>query len=1055
MFFNIVNPDVISVATPGSKQFKRIKIKRKKTGHQQKCKPTNIWLFLYEFFLSFQIISTLFSPLTECLTSLHLLIQLFIFLSIQLFIFFLSFQIISTLFSTLTECLTSLHLLIQLFLIDWNILHYFQTFVTKFTCLKKNIKCFKRKITKFTCLKKNIKCFKRKICKITTKSIVSFLCSWFRLCCSDLNEAISIFLEVSGLSTILYRYLWIGLKYAPTISLYEIYIHIITLNVFQLMFKTLSLIMFVFSIPFGYSIYVIIVFIQYIKFRLYIFLIQIIYRCLHILFTIKCLWKFLKCKYRLFSQIPINDGPKQDISCITIRIKTINIDTCYFYYSYTLLSELHEFISHIFLFQNGEIPDYRIIIGKSNDSLNNTLKFDTPLKEYNIQHQWITVIPRNVYKPILGNGPSKTNDKRQFNKPPSKKKKRGAKRSVNSNWESSTTKKQRISKKNKKDYKKKKNEQQKSQNKPQYNVYSKKYDHGNFLINTDIPWKDYKCNVPKYDIGKQTSKCEYCKAKFWHDERLSYKTSQKDVFGSLCCNYGKIDIPLPKELPPYLRSLFFGDTEEAKYFKDNIRAFNSLFTFATLKSKFNPRKQNQNSNSAPYVYRCEGVMYRWIGPLKEDKNATPVGLQVYMHDSDESIEYRCNMYDLENKQLAKKIIIGIQKEIEKYNTWIKKFKNYYEQNKNKKTKNISIIIESDPIIPKGRHKKQYSKPTNNQVAALVKRCKNSKKKQNRELILTFRGGGLKHINETHGMCDPATYPIFLPYGTEGWCKNSDLSGVTCLQYYRYLLYERDFSKNHMFKGQKLSQQYWVDMWVKIDQIRLNGYKTKTAQKKFRKYFISGADSNVCDTTELEDIDYPTILPSSYIGGPRYMNQRMHDALAIVRKYKKAHFFITMTIDPKSDEIVQFLEDGDSNSANRADIVRRVFEMKKKYLLYLIMHKHIFGKTVAHTYSIEFQKRGLPHIHLIVILDENSEPKTAAEYDKYISAQIPNKEKDKDLFDLVTKFMIHNNCQENRNCSCIQKGKCSKHFPKKFCNKTEHQPNGYVKHKRPSVQVFIY
>ncbi len=53
------------------------------------------------------------------------------------------------------------------------------------------------------------------------------------------------------------------------------------------------------------------------------------------------------------------------------------------------------------------------------------------------------------------------------------------------------------------------------------------------------------------------------------------------------------------------------------------------------------------------------------------------------------------------------------------------------------------------------------------------------------------------------MCDPTTYPLFLPYETEGLCKNSALSGVTCLQYDRYLMYERNYTKNHMFKGQNL------------------------------------------------------------------------------------------------------------------------------------------------------------------------------------------------------------------------------------------------------------
>ncbi len=104
----------------------------------------------------------------------------------------------------------------------------------------------------------------------------------------------------------------------------------------------------------------------------------------------------------------------------------------------------------------------------------------------------------------------------------------------------------------------------------------------------------------------------------------------------------------------------------------------------------------------------------------------------------------------------------------------------------------------------------------------------------------------------------------------------------------------------------------------------------------------------------------------------------------------------MTINPKTNEIVKHLLKGDTNSANRPDIVRRVFEMKKKYLLYVIVQKAIFGKVADWTWSVKYQKRGLPHIHLIVILDKESQPK---------NVQVPNPDKDKDLDDFVIKLMI--------------------------------------------------
>ena len=38
-------------------------------------------------------------------------------------------------------------------------------------------------------------------------------------------------------------------------------------------------------------------------------------------------------------------------------------------------------------------------------------------------------------------------------------------------------------------------------------------------------------------------------------------------------------------------------------------------------------------------------------------------------------------------------------------------------------------------------------------------------------------------------------------------------------------------------------------------------------------------------------------------------------------------------------------------------------------MHAILKEDIFGPCVAHVYSIEFQKRGLPHMHLSFIFEE--------------------------------------------------------------------------------------
>ena len=106
-------------------------------------------------------------------------------------------------------------------------------------------------------------------------------------------------------------------------------------------------------------------------------------------------------------------------------------------------------------------------------------------------------------------------------------------------------------------------------------------------------------------------------------------------------------------------------------------------------------------------------------------------------------------------------------------------------------------------------------------------------------------------------------------------------------------------------------------------------------------------------------------------------------------------------------------------SDRPDIVDRVFQVKLNLLvdditkhsffgpilggitttfaysfgscLYSLHHVHsLFAISffAAVVYTIEFQKRGLPHVHIIIWLQPDG-PRTADKIDSYISAQLPD------------------------------------------------------------------
>jgi len=87
---------------------------------------------------------------------------------------------------------------------------------------------------------------------------------------------------------------------------------------------------------------------------------------------------------------------------------------------------------------------------------------------------------------------------------------------------------------------------------------------------------------------------------------------------------------------------------------------------------------------------------------------------------------------------------------------------------------------------------------------------------------------------------------------------------------------------------------------------------------------------------------PVILPSTFNGSPRAMNENYKDAMALVRKFGKPDLFITMTCNPSWQEITNNLE-GLQKVEHRPDLVSRVFQIKLKSLQNDLYNNHLLGK----------------------------------------------------------------------------------------------------------------
>ncbi|KAB2600457.1 hypothetical protein D8674_010728 [Pyrus ussuriensis x Pyrus communis] len=148
-------------------------------------------------------------------------------------------------------------------------------------------------------------------------------------------------------------------------------------------------------------------------------------------------------------------------------------------------------------------------------------------------------------------------------------------------------------------------------------------------------------------------------------------------------------------------------------------------------------------------------------------------------------------------------------------------------------------------------------------------------------------------------------------------------------------------------------------------------------------------------------------------------------MTLVQRFGKPDLFITMTCNPSWEEIKSELLAGQTPQ-DRPDLLTRVFRAKLEQLKEDIIEKGVLGSVVAYAYVIEFQKRGLPHMHMLVVLDENDKINNPDEYDRIVRAEIPNEDVEPQLYNVVLKHMIHGPCGIHNPLSpCMKNGSCKR------------------------------
>ncbi|XP_019178833.1 PREDICTED: uncharacterized protein LOC109173966 [Ipomoea nil] len=447
------------------------------------------------------------------------------------------------------------------------------------------------------------------------------------------------------------------------------------------------------------------------------------------------------------------------------------------------------------------------------------------------------------------------------------------------------------------------------------------------LQNNDIATTPTVSNVEYCDLGDATNSCEHCGALFWFEERQNKTVTKGSPRFSMCCNNGKITLPTLLLPPKGIIDLFFGNCELSRKFLQNIRTYNNMFCFTSMRGRID---RSVNKGGEPPVIRLNGQNYHLMGSLLPEEGKSPHFAQLYIYDTSNEQINRINVVTdgSEQDDIHIEIVNVIHSELDKNNVLVKSFR----MAKAEMDRNSCVEVKIKLLGKRKKDARTYNLPQVSEVAALIVRDLDTSIDGYREDIAfsnikcNVGGGGRQRISLRELFC--------------------------------YRIQTRNSVASTILHAKRLFQQFVVDGYTMVESGQL--IYIRTHQKSLR----CKSDSGLTNALTRGEINPATqgrriILPSSFTGGSRLFKMKLDSLIAYCRK------------------------------------------------------KKLFGSVAGVIYTIEFQKRGLQHAHILLFLEKRNEVREVGALDKIISAEIPDENTDVEYYKDVEEFMMHGSCGKAR------------------------------------------
>ncbi|KAH1203302.1 ATP-dependent DNA helicase PIF4 [Glycine max] len=503
------------------------------------------------------------------------------------------------------------------------------------------------------------------------------------------------------------------------------------------------------------------------------------------------------------------------------------------------------------------------------------------------------------------------------------------------------------------------------------------------------------------DLGDQAMQCTHCNAKMWYDERISKDRNTTSPKFSLCCGDGKVELPLLQSPLKYLeRLLFDGKASDSKNYQCNIQTYNMMFAFTSAGIKLD---KSINESRGPPTIRIQGQLCHRIGSLLPMPGKQPKFSQLYIFDTQNEGENRINTMS-QHVGIQLEIVSTLSQMLDEYNVHAKSFRMVRDRLADTQVDNVKLRLIA--IREKDGH--TYNLPNVYEVTALI--IGDFDLDSRRDIIVETQNGELQRIHELHSSYLGLQHPILFPYGEDGYrpdilhrctlsSRKRKRNRLTMREWFAYRLQSRSNEAQTLLHSRKLFQQFIVEAYTMVEFERLSYIRNNKKKLRVDKY-CSLQTSLDAGSSKGSSKGKRVILPSTFVGSPRYMDQLYFDGMTICSHMGFPNLFITLTCNPNWPEIRRVLAPLNLKPTDRSD---------------LILH--------------------------------NKYP-SSDDIDHIISAKIPSHENDPELYTLVQNHMVHGPCGILQPKSpCMKEGKCSRFYPKMFHPQTVLDSNGCPIYRR--------